>query len=356
MADDLLGRAKRGALDPVYVLASEHPILIDRLVAAIRDAAVPAAMRAWNYDVVEGSLKGAGAASRIVAAAQTVPMMSPRRMVFVRDLATLPADEAPHLTAYMASPSPTTVLVALTSKVDKRQKLYAAAQKHGFLHVLEPPRQVGPWIKAEAEAQKVALDARAISRLADAVGNDLSRLALVIGQLALYAGDKKVTADDVDDLVADTRERSVFELTDAIGAADLAGALAAVSALCDQRDSAIGVISMIARHLRQLAQVQAHGPNKMGLASALGLPPFIVDKLVAQARRYSPAALARATALLATADRALKGDQIVKGPFTGFQVKALGRELGERVILERIVTEIVGSASSKSPMVVARGG
>jgi DNA polymerase-3 subunit delta len=342
---DVIDKARRGELDPVYVLASEHPILVDRAIAAIRDAAVPPAMRGWNYDVIEGSIKSAGAASRIVSIARTMPMMAERRMVMIRDLAPLPADEAPALIEYMTSPNPSTVLVAVTSKLDKRQKLYAQAGKLGFLHVLEAPRQVAPWIRQEAEARGVALEPRAITRLADAVGADLSRLALVIEQLALYAGGRAVTADDVDDLVADTRERSVFELTDAVGAGDLAGALAAVSALCDQRDSALGVVAMLARHLRQLGVVHSVKGNKHAAASALGLPPFIVDKLVAQARVYSPAALGRATTLLATADRALKGDQLLDGtPFTGYQMKALGRDLGERVVLERVVTSIVGDA------------
>jgi DNA polymerase III subunit delta len=336
------------ALDPVYIISSEHPILVDRMVASIRDAAVPEAMRAWNYDVVEGSLKASGSASRIVAIARTLPMMSAKRMVFIRDLVTLPADEAPVLTAYFADPNPSTVLVALTSKLDKRQKLYAAASKAGYLHVLEAPRQVAPWIRAEADARGVKLDPRAITRLAEAVGNDLSRLALVIEQLALYAGDgRAVTTDDVDDLVADTRERSVFELTDAVGAGDLPGAMAAVSALCDQRDSALGVVAMLARHMRQIGVVVAHrdkGGSKAQLASALGLPPFIADKVIAQARRYNADGLGRVTSLLAAADRALKGDQLIERPFTGFQMKTLGRDLGERVILERVVSAIVAEA------------
>jgi hypothetical protein len=85
--------------------------------------------------------------------------------------------------------------------------------------------------------------------------------------------------------------------------------------------------------------------------SRIGVPPFVVDKLVAQARWYSPAALATATQRLALADRALKGDITLdmntepRSPWTGPQLKALGRELAERVILEQVVTGIVGLAS-----------
>jgi DNA polymerase-3 subunit delta len=336
---DVANRVARGNLDPVYVLSSEHPILVDRLVAAIRDAAVPAAMRAWNYDVVEGKPSSA----RIVAAAQTLPMMGERRMVLVRDLATLPADDAPQLVAYFAAPNPSSVVVALTSKLDKRLSIFKAAAKHGYLHVLEAPRNAQGWIRAEAEARGVALEPHAMTRLQDTVGNDLSRLALVIEQLGLYAVGRGVTADDVDDLIADTRERTVFELTDAIGAGDTGAALAAISALCDQRDSAIGVIAMLARFVRQLALVHVHrGRGKGELAPLLGVPPFVVDKLATQARRYPPDHLLRATRLLAAADRAIKGDPTVAGRFTGPQVKALGRDLAERVIMERLVVEMVG--------------
>ena len=40
----------------------------------------------------------------------------------------------------------------------------------------------------------------------------------------------------------------------------------------------------------------------------LGVPPFIVDKIFAHARTYTPQALALATQRLAAADRAIKGD------------------------------------------------
>lgn len=352
--DELFADIQAGRLDPIYVLQSEHPILIERLVSAIRDVAVPPAARGFNYDVVENKPSG----SRIVALAQTLPMMAQRRMVFVRDLSLMPADDAEALLAYLGKPNPSTVIVALVTKVDKRQKLYAQLSKKGFLHVLEAPRQVTPWVREEAREKGVRIDAAAINRLVDTVGNDLSRLSLALEQLQLYAGDRPVTSDDVDDLIADTRERSVFELTDAIGAADRPRALAAVSALCDQRESAVGVVVMLARHIRQLSMLhhlRATNVPRPQWAPAIGVPPFIVDKLAAQARAYTPAALAVATRRLATVDRALKGDLTLtsapdafgaRGPaWTGPQMKALGRELGERVMLERVVDGIVALAS-----------
>ena len=334
-------------LAPVYVLHSEHPVLIERAVAAIRDAAVPPEARGFNYDVVEGRPKGA----QIVALAQTLPMMAQRRMVFVRDLGLLAADEAPPLIDYLAKPNPSTVLVAITSKLDKRLKLFAQLGKKGYLHVLEAPRNAVPWAREEAKLKGVKIDGAAISRLVETVGNDLSRLSLAVEQLGLYAGDRPVTSDDVVELIADTRERSVFELTDAIGAADRSRALAAVASLCDQRESAVGVVVMLARHVRQLSMLhvcRAHGIPRQEWNSRIGVPPFVVDKLIAQARSYTPEALATATQRLAIADRALKGDITLTAEtarFTGPQLKALGRELAERVILEQIVDGIVALAS-----------
>ena len=104
---------------------------------------------------------------------------------------------------------------------------------------------------------------------------------------------------------------------------------------------------MLARHVRQLSLVYSlreQGVPRPQWAPSLGVPPFIVDKLIAQARSYSPAALAVATERLATADRALKGDQTLTSQtskFTGPQMKAFGKELGERVILEHVVDSIV---------------
>ena len=73
--------------------------------------------------------------------------------------------------------------------------------------------------------------------------------------------------------------------------------------------------------------------GKPELAQKIGAPPFVVDKLVAQARRYSPEKITRALSLLSELDFALKGGAPGQ--------KVLGRDLGQRVLLMRAVRDLV---------------
>src|SRR5262245_4589189 len=143
-----------GKLAPVYILCSTEPLLLDRALAAIREAAVPAPLRAFNEDVIDG--RGATAA-RILGAARTLPMMAARRLVLVRDLGQVPAAELAELATYMEAPGPETVLVATCAKVDRRLKFFAAAGKSGYLHELAPPRDLGGWLAEEARRSGVAI-------------------------------------------------------------------------------------------------------------------------------------------------------------------------------------------------------
>lgn len=331
---DLLAQLDRAELAPVYLLVSAEPLLLERAVAAIRDRAVPESARGFNHDVVDG--KGL-AGDRLLGLARTLPMMAERRMVLVRGIDQVAAAELAELIPYLSDPNPSTVLVGVAAKVDKRIKFFQTAKKKGFLHELAAPRNPTPWLREEAKRRGVRIEPAACARLADVVGSDLARLEVALEQLGLYAGERPVTVDDVDDLIADTRERTVFELTDAIGVGDPERALAAVARLFDQRQSPIGVVVMLARHMRQLGLLHAgreQNLSKGEVARLVGAPPFVVDKLASQARRYAPAAVERALVLLSEADGALKG----MAPMT----KTLGRGLGERVVVDRLVSRLIG--------------
>lgn len=322
-----------GKLDPVYILVSAEPLLVTRALAAIRDAAVPESARAWSHDVFDG--RGA-TGEQIRAAADTLPMMSARRLVEVRGVHQMSAGELAALVPYIERPNPRTVLVMTATKVDKRIKLFATARKAGFLWELAAPRRLRGWVEAEAESLGVTLARGAGSRLVEVVGKDVSRLAVALEMLSLYTGGAPVTAEAVDDLIAHTRESSVFELTDAIGDGDQMAALTAIASLIDQRQSALGAVMMLARHVRQLIRARllvGGGAGTAEIASQLKVPPFIADKVAGQARRASLRGLVRSLQRLSAADRALKGQEL--------KMRTLGKSLGERVVLEELARELI---------------
>lgn len=320
-------------LEPIYILVSQESLLMSRAHKALLDAAVPEDLRGFNCDQLQG--KGAEA-SEVLAAAQTLPMMAVKRFLLIRGLESMSAAELGKLTAYLEAPNPSTVLVALCQKVDKRIKFFQRAKKLGYLHELGVPKRLGPWIREEAKRQNAELSSSAADRLGTVVGPDLARLGLAIEQLALYTNGKSIEVDDVDDLIADTRERSVFELTDAIASRSQARAQRAVAGLFEQRQSSIGVVMMLARHMRQLGLCQAGKQQRLGrseLAKKVAVPPFVLSKLEEQAEHYSVRGVAQALTRLGEADRTLKG--------FGGSSKVLGRGLAERVVVEGLVQDLI---------------
>ncbi len=325
----------KGKIAPIYILVSQEPLLLSRAVKAIMDAAVPEAMRAWNSESFDGR---GGHGADILAAVQTLPMMGDRRTVHLRGAHQLGAAELAVLVPYIANPNPKSTLIVTAPKVDKRIKFFATARKAKCFHELSAPRRLGGWLEAEAADKNIRIDRNASRRLLEVVGKDVSRLSMALEQLSLFAGDRPITAADVDELIATTRESTVFELTDAVGAGDRPRALAAIASLADQRQSTLGVVMMMARHIRQLCQTSevmaAEGPR--AVARELKVPPFVADKLIDQATRYQSDKLLQGLGRLAWADRACKG----MAP----RMRTLGKPLGERLILEDLADKLISLA------------
>ena len=317
----------------IYVLHGPERLLIDRAVAALRDATVKPALRAFNYDVFDAGEKLDARA--IVQAARTLPMMGGRRLVHVKGAHDLSAAQLEALLPYLADPAPETVLLLVAEKLDTRLKFFAQAKKAGVVEKFEAPyeNRLPGFVEDEARQRGLKLERGAAQRLADVVGRDLGRLSSSLEQLGLYAAGRAIRSEDVDELVADSRERNVFELCDATYAGNRTRALVAARSMLANRESPIGMVAMLARHARQLVRIRALGgrPSPSQIASALGLSPYFAGPLAEQARRYSEAGLERVLCELAAADRSLKGG--------GLGAAKAG--LGDELLVERLLGSLV---------------
>jgi DNA polymerase-3 subunit delta len=129
-------------------------------------------------------------------------------------------------------------------------------------------------------------------------------------KLAAYRGDEPITGDDVEALVADSREASIFDLVDAIMDKRTEAAIRALNVLMENGATGPYLISMVARQARLVAIAQElaaeHVPHSEW-ASRLGTSSdFVVRKTAEQARRVPPEAVHGLYRLLLKADMAMK--------------------------------------------------
>src|SRR5207244_3684645 len=112
---------------------------------------------------------------------------------------------------------------------------------------------------------------------------------------------------------ATTRQHTVFELIDAVGAGDREAALRLLAGILAAREPALRLLAMLGRHVRQLwlaREVMAQTRGTGEVAQALGVPPFVAGKLMDQARRLSPARIGGMHEAIYRTDRTLKLSKI----------------------------------------------
>jgi DNA polymerase-3 subunit delta len=315
--NDLQAKIERGELAPVYALVGEESYLIERCLEGLRRAILgPDAGAAGSFNLDNYDLKATGLHA-VLDGARTLPMFAKRRLIIARGLTEVKADDLAPLIDYVGDPNPSTCLVLVgTGKVDGRLKAFQALKKAAFLHDFARLRdwQVAEWIAGEARRRNIAILPDAARALADAAGPELGRVSLCLDQVALFAGaGTKITVAHVEEVVPESRERGIFELTKAIGAGQRTQSLSLLANLLRHREPPLRIQFMLMRQLRQIwraKELDADGAPRPEIASRVGIAPHFLDDVLIPARRMTTGALERSFALLYDADRRLKSSRV----------------------------------------------
>lgn len=317
--DEALLEAKSGKLRPVYLVAGDEGHLIDQTVKALREAVLSGGIPGLNDDSVQASPTNY---SDVMAIARTLPMLSSRRWLLVRDIEKWEggkkekADSKGTLDAvveYAAEPSDTTVLVLVAGKLDKRKRLYTTAKKDGWLVSCETPsRQELPgWVVERVKSRGNSIQRGVADLLAELLGPELGPVADAVERLCLYVGEgQTITEEAVSACVVRLRTASVWQLLDAVGRRDIGLALRLFDDVFDPQDRGLPLIGTFSWATRQLIRFDAakrRGASAADAAKAAGAPPFKARDIENQLRGLSPVAMTEWLEQVATADLALKG-------------------------------------------------
>lgn len=150
------------------------------------------------------------------------------------------------------------------------------------------PSEVARWLQDRAVQRGISIDPRAIEALCDLAGANLRALATELEKLAMYAGARPITADDVRLLTPQAREERIFDLVDAVVEGRAADALRLLRRMReDGSETASHLFALIARQLRMMVRaaelIEVHAPPD-AISSATGARGYPLEKLTRQAR------------------------------------------------------------------------
>jgi DNA polymerase III subunit delta len=327
--------ASPATLRPAYVLLGDEVFLYDRCRKAVLATLAPEDTRDFclhDLDLADTSI------FEVLDRAQTPSLMAPFQVLFVRNLKTLygrgsKKEEFAAIDAYFRSPNPSALILFVADHLriptDLRKMDYQDKERFekiretlgdwcGFVELARVEESDAiKWVTTTAESRNVKFDPDAARELVDSLGADMMLIASEFEKLLLYVeGKNRVTLGDVETMVLAAKQRSLYELTDAISAKDRPRALLLLHGLLNAsdggEDSAIGHLYMLARTFRQMliiSEKNVRDPRAIWqvLWQGFRMPPFAAEDLIKQARRYkSRRELTRAIRLVARADLELR--------------------------------------------------
>jgi DNA polymerase-3 subunit delta len=338
-------------LRAAYVLVGDEVFFRDRCRAALIQHLVQPDLRDFSlhdFDIAETNI------AEILDLARTPSLMAPFQVFFIRGVKALYGrgshqEEFGAIEEYCKNPNPDAVLIFVADHIsipsdarrmdmqDKDRYERIRETLGEYCSVIELARvEEGDgirWVVEHAAKEAVKVDADAARELVDSLGADMMLVSNELEKLILFVGHKKrITIGDVETMVLGAKQRSLYELTDAISSKDRTRALSVLDALMSSEEgeeAAIGHIYMLARTFRQMLVILEKTVRDsrtiwQALWQGFRVPPFAAEDVIRQARRYkSRRELTRALRLLARADLALRSNPVSK-----------------RLVLEKLVMDL----------------
>ena len=304
----------KGELYPLYFLYGDESFLIDEALRSIEDMALSGeGLRDFNLNTFYG---GEAEPAAIRDAVETLPMMSQVRVVVVKDADELSDKDWDLLMPLVDDPVPSSIFLCSAPKIDKRKKHIKRFLEKGCTVEFKRPydNQIPEWIKMLATRIDIRISAEAVDLFHQLVGSNLQDINAELTKLKNYLGDKtQANPDDVLKAVSRLKLDSVFDLTDAIGRNDRGRALDCLVNLLDNGQNEVGVLALVARHVRILKLVGeglGEGLTGQRLSARAGVAPYFLKSYMDQARAWNARKIDRTFQALLDTDRALKSSPI----------------------------------------------
>ncbi len=321
---DFENRLKNNTLGRLLSFFGDETFLRRRALTMLRTHYFPPASEAGlgdlAIDLTEGCLQD------FLNQARTLPMLSPVKLLILKNADRLPAGEIGRLGDYLQHPAAKTVAVFEFAPDfnPKRPRDHTAAEKnllklteaHTTCFLFQRLRMdalVG-FLQRYAESERYGLDRSTIQYLAERLGGDMELIVSEMEKLYLHAGAAgAVERADIERLSIRNPMATIFDMLDDLACRQAKSAHARLTTLLDGGEHPLGILTMLNRFFQQVAvykSLRNKGATEREILSHMRLQAFQLKNIERAHCNYSAEEAWHCLSLIGQAEEEFKSIRV----------------------------------------------
>ncbi|MDR2399311.1 MAG: DNA polymerase III subunit delta [Endomicrobium sp.] len=301
---------------PVYLLAGEESYLIDMCLNKIEKIlAVDDLNREVFYACDSNSVD-------ILNAIQTLPFLSDRRLVIVKDLNKMKSVDAECITGYLSNIVSTSCLVLVyldnykKETISKRKELINTCFSSKNCVTVDCRKQyeneAKEFIKTELQSRGKFASYNLISTIVEENGTDLLNISNEIEKLSLYVGKnkKEIKEEDLEKVGGYTKEVNIYALSSELESKNLKRAVFILEKLLNEGEEPVVILSAISSSVRKMLNAKSMlEEQKMSIpevALTLRIHSFYANAFFSNLKKHNTKTLKESLKIVLQADMSIK--------------------------------------------------
>ena len=282
---------------PAHLLYGDSFLVSRQLNQLTTQAGADSLLEANRHQLTGGQFS----LPELLAVCNALPFMDPHRLVLVTDLLATQESRGgrargarslgdwERLAQAIPGMPETTLLFLVEGNIADSNPLLRSLRPVVQVEHLPAPtgETLARYIKNVTSQKGANISPAAIRTLGDLVGNDLWTLDRELEKLALYTTGRPIEESDVQEMVAQVREASIFNAVDAVIEGRPQVALRLLQRLRQDGMALPQIIAMMQRQMRLVCLARYWADQRIPpqeLPSKLGVPAFVARKTADQAR------------------------------------------------------------------------
>ncbi len=317
-SDDSLKKLKADLKDNtvgcLYLFHGEETYLLQYYLEEIRKKILTPGFETFQSHSLNGNNTDAKA---IQDAVEMLPVGGDRTLITVTDydLFSLPADQKQEICEILDDLPEYVCLIFIYDlvpyKPDARTKISKLLREKGLVvnFAKQSQNSLTDWIRRRFRALDRDIDRQTAQYLIFLCGDLMNPLIEEISKIAAYSSHPQITKEDIDAVAIPLLDTKVFQMTDAVFNRQFDQAVQSLGDLLGQQESAIMILSVLGKQLRQLYTARLGyeaGKGSQYLIEIWNMHPYPAEKLMQAAPRFSLPWCRRAVCLAADTDIAMK--------------------------------------------------